>query len=562
VRRVLIIAGAILAATALIAFPAVGADDGPYKVRAIFDNGSFVANDMEVRVAGATIGTIDSVDVTGPDEIASLEGGPHPVPGKAVVVMNITDDGFKDFRQDASCIIRPQSLIGEKLIDCTPTQPRAAGQEPPPELEKIEEGPGEGQYLLPLENNGKTVDLDLIQNINRASYRDRFRLILNDLGAGLAARGDDLAEVVDRANPALRQTNRVLKILADQNDTLAQLASDGDTVLEPLARNRTSITGFFRNAGVSGQAAAERGDDIEAGLAKFPETLRQVRATMVDLRAFADQGTPLATDIGASAKDISRATQKLVPFAKNAVPAFTSLGDALEQTGPLLVQADPLLVDLVSFSTGSTPVSKNLSALLSTFEETKGFQHLSDFLFNSAGATNVFDTLGHMVRSNVQVSNCINVEAIVVQGCEAAFSLQNPSASSSKDKKAKVGDGGVRLLDPPSLDEVLPEVVPDPGALRPPTETVPEEEETTTPDEDGEGDGGDTGEEEGEGSGDAGSGADSSAGSDPDREASEDGLTPEERKLLAEALAGEREPGQLSMKETRILLRFLLGGTL
>ena len=48
-------------------------------------------------------------------------------PGKAVVVMKITDPGFQDFRQDASCLIRPQSLLGEKYVDCQPTQPRAPG---------------------------------------------------------------------------------------------------------------------------------------------------------------------------------------------------------------------------------------------------------------------------------------------------------------------------------------------------------------------------------------------------------------------------------------------------
>ena len=45
-------------------------------------------------------------------------------------------------------------------------------------------------------------------------YPDRFRLILNDLGAGFAARGEDLAEIIERSNPALRETNKVLAILA------------------------------------------------------------------------------------------------------------------------------------------------------------------------------------------------------------------------------------------------------------------------------------------------------------------------------------------------------------
>ena len=77
------------------------------------------------------------MEVSGDNEIVSREGGDHAVPGKAVAVMDITDPGFKDFRTDASCIIRPQSLIGERYVDCTPTQPYAAGQTPPPEFPTI-----------------------------------------------------------------------------------------------------------------------------------------------------------------------------------------------------------------------------------------------------------------------------------------------------------------------------------------------------------------------------------------------------------------------------------------
>src|SRR5262249_45119744 len=163
------------------------------------------------------------------------------------------------FLTDASCIIRPQSLIGEKYVDCTPTQPRAPGSPQPPDLPTIADGqPGAGQHLLPLENNGKTVDLDLIQNIQRQPFADRFRLILTGLGAGLAGRGQDLGEVIDRADPALRETDRVLAILANQNQQLASLAQNGDTVLKPLADNRVHITNFFHNAAIAGQATAER----------------------------------------------------------------------------------------------------------------------------------------------------------------------------------------------------------------------------------------------------------------------------------------------------------------
>ena len=179
--------------------------------------------------------SVDDVTVSLPGESVKENGDEDP--GKAVAVLAITDPGFQDFRTDASCLIRPQSLLGEKYVDCVPTQPRAPGTEPPPELSQIPDGEiGAGQYFLPLENNGKQVDLDLVNNITREPEVDRFRLILNDLGAGLAARGPDLAEVIRRADPALQQTDKVLATLAKQNKQLAQLAKDSDTILTPLAR--------------------------------------------------------------------------------------------------------------------------------------------------------------------------------------------------------------------------------------------------------------------------------------------------------------------------------------
>src|SRR5919106_3085087 len=443
-RRVLAITAAVLAIGLLIALPgAIGAGSGgTYEVRGVFDNGACVVTGEEVRVAGATVGTVKEVDVSDDDEIVSSEGGDHAVPGKAVVVMDIADDGFKDFRVDASCTIRPQSLIGERYIDCTPTQPRAPGETPPPELEVIPDGePGAGQRLLPLENNGTTVDLDLIQNIQRLSYRDRFRLILNDLGAGLAARGDDLGAVIDRANPALRQTDRVLNILARQSRQLADLASNGDRVLDPLARNRTRVSGFVRNAAVAADATAERGDDLEQALTKFPETLRQVRLTMRELKGFADQGTPLCADLKASGANISKATEELAPFARATTPALTTLGDAGEAAGPKLAASDPLLADVAATGSAAVPVGNNLSSLFDTFVKTGGFQNLGDFVYFTTAATNGFDSFGHFLRLNFQVTNCNEIVSFVLQGCEAFF---QETAAAPQQKKKKRGRKAVR----------------------------------------------------------------------------------------------------------------------
>ena len=247
----------------------------------------------EVRIAGAKVGEVVEVDVSREDEIVSLEDGPKAIPGKAVIVMRIDNPAFQDFREDASCIARPQSLLGERFMECEHTQPRSAASEPPPPLEEIADGePGEGQYLLPLENNGKAVDLDLVQNINRRPYAERFRLILNDLGAGFAARGDELAEIIERSNPALRELNEVLAILAEQNRTLADLATDSDEALAPLAREKDALVGFIRNANEVNQASAEFRTEIEAELREVPADAARAALDDDPARRLLDAGDP------------------------------------------------------------------------------------------------------------------------------------------------------------------------------------------------------------------------------------------------------------------------------
>src|SRR5215204_5621698 len=230
-KRLLLVIGLVVAVVAvvLLASDDDSFDDG-YRVRAIFDNGGFMVQGEEVRVAGATVGEIESVEVTVPGEVVAYENGkPVEQGGKAVIVMNIEDAGFQDFRQDATCLIRPQSLIGEKFVDCRTTLPRAPGSEPAPPLKQIpEEEPGEGQYLLPLGNNGTSVDPDLINDIQTLPYSQRFRLIFNELGAGLAGRGEDIEVLVKRANPLLRDVDRLLGTLSAQRRELAQLASDSE----------------------------------------------------------------------------------------------------------------------------------------------------------------------------------------------------------------------------------------------------------------------------------------------------------------------------------------------
>jgi len=433
-RRWLLPAIVVVAVVAIVALLAGAGDDDEYVVRGIFDSGGFMVAGEEVRVAGATVGEIESVDVTMPGEIDSYEDGePQALPGKAVIAMRIEDPGFQDFRADASCNIRPQSLIGEKFVDCRPTLPRAPGSEPAPPLKQVPDGePGAGQYLLPVENNTTSVDPDLINNINQLTYAQRFRLILNELGAGLAGRGEDIEEVVKRANPVLRDADRVFQILSAQRKQLAQLAADSERILAPLARERRSVAGFFANAGAAAQASAEEGASVEASLRKLPAFLRELRQTMASLQYFSDAGTPVSESLAKAAPALTQATRALTPFSAASTVSLKSLGASGEVAGPKIRSADPVAKKIRNLArTGADPTTE-LARFLASTVNTGGFNSLADLIYNSAGAVNEFDQYGHFGRNIIALTDCIDYWiAEPRSGCVANFNGPNARSTAS-----------------------------------------------------------------------------------------------------------------------------------
>jgi phospholipid/cholesterol/gamma-HCH transport system substrate-binding protein len=438
--RRLIIAAALVAAVVVVVLLVSGGGGGSngYLVRAVFDNGAFMVTGEQVRVAGANVGTIESVDVSMPGQtVAYRDGKPVAIPGKAIIVMNIADPGFQDFRSDAGCQIRPQSLIGEKFVDCRPTLPRAPGSPAPPPLKKIPDGEeGAGQYLLPLGSNGTSVDPDLINDIQTLPYAQRFRLIFNELGAGLAGRGDDLEILVKRANPVLRDVDRLFGILSAQRDRLAQLTSDSDAILRPLARERSHVAGFFANSGAAAQASSERGPQLEAALRKFPTFLREFRLTMRSLQGFSDAAAPVFSDLGRAAPSLTDATRTLTPFSEATTVALKSLGETGEEAGPIFHEADPVVRKARDLAISGVSPTTELAKLLTNIEQTGGWNGLVELIYNTTASINGFDQYGHYGRTLLTLSNCLDYieETAGTSGCVARFN--GPNASEAGDSSA------------------------------------------------------------------------------------------------------------------------------
>ena len=192
-KRVLI-SGTLLLAAAAFIFLSTGASKGTaqgiYKIQ--FQNAFGLVTGADFKVAGVPAGTIKSIDL----DQKTLN---------AVVTIQVTRNGFGQFHQDASCQSRPESLIGEYFVDCNPGT----------------SGPVlKGGSTIPVSHTQSTIPADLLQDVMRLPYRQRFTLIVNELGAAAAARSGDIQAALHRAVPALDETDNLLNLLANDHQTL------------------------------------------------------------------------------------------------------------------------------------------------------------------------------------------------------------------------------------------------------------------------------------------------------------------------------------------------------
>lgn len=408
-RRLLAIAALVVAVlVVLVVGTGATSDDSTYKIRAIFDNAGFLVPGEDVKVAGVVVGTIDALDVTDDK--------------KAVVVLKIEDPAFRSFKQDARCAVRLQSLLGEKYVACELTQPKADGEPQAPPLRRIEEGPGKGQYLLPVENTQSAVDIDMVGNIMRLPEQQRFALIINEFGTGLAGNGDELRAVVRRAFPALDELDKLIKILADENRVLAQLAEDSDAALAPLAREADKISEFIDKAGDTAEATAEVGDALERNFELFPQFLDQLEQTMARLEGFSTAATPVFADLRAAAPSVNQIFEQLGPFSEAALPTFRTLGDAAEVTRRALLASRPVIQDIRGLATAAGPLARNLAAGLSDLEAQRGIDRFMGTVLGFAGALNGYDSVSHYLRVFTYLEGqCLAYQVRPNPNCDVAF---------------------------------------------------------------------------------------------------------------------------------------------
>ena len=392
-RRALI-SGALLLAAAAFIFLSTGASkgtaQGTYKIE--LQNAFGLVSGADFKVAGVPAGTIKAINL----DQKSLN---------AVVTIQVTRNGFGQFHQDASCESRPESLIGEYFVDCNP------GTSGP----VLKAG-----STIPVSHTQSTIPADLLQNTMRLPYRQRFSLIVNELGAAAAARSGDIQSALHRAVPALDETDNLLNLLANDSTTLQALTKDSNSVITALANNSKNVNKFIDVAGKTAADTSTQQANLRTSLQRLPGLLQQLKPTMAQLGTTVTTNEPVLQNLHAASGQIDRLLTDLPPFSKSAKPAIKSLGRASVTGKAAVTAATPTVRDLNAFAKPTPELAGNLAIVLHDLDDPSraverdprspggngftGLEALLGYVFNQTLAINTYGPEGHILAVDAFVS--------------------------------------------------------------------------------------------------------------------------------------------------------------
>lgn len=357
------------------------------------DNAFGLVNGSDFKVAGVRAGKITSIKL----DRKTLQ---------AVVGVQVNETGFGSFRTDTTCDSRPQSLIGEYFLSCDP------GHNP----QELASG-----ATIPVTQTTSTIPPDLVQDILRKPYDQRLSLLINELGAGVAGRGADLNAALQRAVPALQQTDRVLAILAHQNQVLKDLTQNGDSVVHALAAGKDQVGRFVVSSAHIASLTAQQRTALQATLHRLPAFFRELGPTMAALGDAAVANTPALQDLQNNATQLRRLFDNLGPLANAGRPAFKALSNTADTGRQAIKAAGPTIALLNTLSTNVPELSQNLRIILQHLDNRQnavepnpqspggagytGLEGILNYVFDQVMAVNIHDANHYILKINLFLDN-------------------------------------------------------------------------------------------------------------------------------------------------------------
>lgn len=386
-----------------------GGGSAHYGVSAVFSNAAGLIPGQNVEIAGAVVGSVKAIKLT-------------PL-HRALVEMDV-QTGFAPFRSDATCDIKPQSLIGEKFVECDPGSPDAR------ELR----GP------VPIGRTNSPVDIDLVFAALRQPYVQRLSLVVNELGTGLAGRPHDLQLAIKRANPALQESEHLLALVNRDRGLLGRLIDRSDAVLAQLAPHDMDLARFIDRANAATTDVAQHRAALGAALDRLPPLLAQLQPSANSLAGVAHDARPVVHQLSVATPQLRALLSDLAPLTDAGRPALRALRSASDEGISAVEAARPIAAQLKPATALMPGLTKITAGLTNSLRTTGAVEGINEFAWLGSAAEARFDSVSHIIPSyQVAGGTCQQYATTPVAGCSAHW------AGSKANSAAKLAVGSRQL---------------------------------------------------------------------------------------------------------------------
>ena len=400
-RRLLLIivvcAGLAVPGVLALGGPASGSSSANFDV--IFDDARGLIAGQLVDVAGAKAGSIENVTVT-QDFKARVEA--------------TIDSRFMPLHQNATCVIRPEGLIAENYIDCNPG---TAGS-------PILRGENGLPPTIPVQNTTEPVSLLDLFNIFNAPTRERFSIILDELGIGTSGEGQNFNDIIRRANPALAYARQAIGVLTSQKTALTQILDSTNTIAAQAASHTGALEDFLNNASTLTSVTASHSSELSQAIARLPGLLAAAQPALDRLNSVAVNGTPLVQAIDQSTPSLNTLSDRLGPFVTAARPALSRLATTLTRAVPAIRDSTPLLHTVTSYLQRSQPSNVQTAQIFESLQQRGFVEGFLGLVYYLSALTARYDGLGHLgVAYLIAPQNglCELYATTPIAGCSAKY---------------------------------------------------------------------------------------------------------------------------------------------
>lgn len=249
-------------------------------------------------------------------------------------------------------------------------------------------------------------------------------MLVTTLGQGILGKGENADQAIRALAPALKDTDRLGRILNDQNTVLQQLVDSVTPVAEQLAVDDGKQLDRLVGAADKTLSATARSDAaLGETLERLPLALREARTTLSALSGAAGSTAPVLAALRPVTQNLVKISRELEAFSKSAKPALNGLDPVLDKAELLLERARPVAQSLASLSPDMVTTARGGRKIA-----TGVLDHLStilDFVRFWALTTNGQDGLSHYFRAHLVVTTEV-LTGLVPQAAQPSGPGQSP----------------------------------------------------------------------------------------------------------------------------------------